>query len=617
MHDDTTRVPRANGAPDDSPTRQRLRHLDQALSELMELLRNQRDVLKTRGMNLPTGALDTLRTLRMRLDQFKRQQNGTLAQLQQLRALAETTALINSEQETDAVLNAVMDEVVRLTKAERGYIVLINPETGALDEFRVARGIDRAQLEASDDNNPRIVSKTIVEDVARTGEPVLTDNASQDARYQDQKSVVGFALRSILAVPLKLQDEVIGVVYCDNRIQAGLFQSQHKDLLTAFAHQAAVAIQNARLFEAVRYQLAEVTEMRDLRDNTFASITNGVLTVSHTGHVLTCNAAALYLLGIADDITGARLRDVMPSMPQEFYEAMNNCLNTGTQHTAEVSLLLAEDDKHYWNLIISALRDAEGHRQGLAIVIDDVTEEHRHKAIMEEVELYLPPVLIKNIRSIDDVNVSGEERFITAMSCDVRGFTTFSELLEPEDLMAIINKYLSVASDAINFYEGIVDKYMGDAVTGLFNTQLNEQPDHPARAVRTALNIIYDLQALHEVLPEEQRLFYGIGIHSGTAFLGNLGGADRKEFSAIGDATILSKILEANAGPGEIIISPATYALVEDQFECEPRTPEKKKGRQDLELVYRVLRRKRGTTSTFVVAPELGTPPSGEDNRPG
>jgi len=258
-----------------------------------------------------------------------------------------------------------------------------------------------------------------------------------------------------------------------------------------------------------------------------------------------------------------------------------------------------------WNVIISALRDAQGNRQGLALVLDDMTEHLAREATLAEVRRYLPPALVENIRSLDNVDVIGQERMITCISTDVRGFTTFSEKLEPEELMKIINQYLSVASDAINLYEGIVDKYMGDAVTGLFNTQLNPQEDHAVRAVRAAMSIIYDLYALHEVMPEEQRLFYGIGIHTASAFLGNVGGAERKEFTAIGEATTISKILEANAAAGEVIISQATYEYVKDLFECEERVPEKTKG-EHIPVVYKILKRKKGgNTGALFLDPEL------------
>lgn len=172
--------------------------------------------------------------------------------------------------------------------------------------------------------------------------------------------------------------------------------------------------------------------------------------------------------------------------------------------------------------------------------------------------------------------------------------------------MEIINKYLSLASDAIDFYGGMVDKYMGDAVTGFFNTQLNPMDNHAEMCVRAAMNMIFDLFALHEKLPASHQLFYGVGIHTGVAVLGNVGGEARKEFAALGDAADISKVLQENAGPGEIIISEATYQQVQAFFECERFVPEKTKGRADITVAYKVLKRKRGASSTArLVDPEL------------
>jgi adenylate cyclase len=243
----------------------------------------------------------------------------------------------------------------------------------------------------------------------------------------------------------------------------------------------------------------------------------------------------------------------------------------------------------------------------VALSLDDLTDQKSREAQLDELRRYVPGALMDNILTLDDVNVSGQERTITMISTDVRGFTTFSENLQPEQLMEVINQYLSLASDGINLYEGIVDKYMGDAVTGIFNTQLNPQDDHAIRAVRAAMSIIYDLYALHEIMPEDQRLFYGIGIHTGPAFLGNVGGQNRKEFSALGEAATISKILESNAGRGEVIISEDTYQLVKDAFECEPRKPDKTKGFDDkLKTVYKVVKQKRGAhTGALFLDPEL------------
>ena len=343
--------------------------------------------------------------------------------------------------------------------------------------------------------------------------------------------------------------------------------------------------------------LAEVRETSDLLANVLDSIVSGVVTITPDGTVNTCNQAAADIFGVSiAEVEGRPFFDLLPeSLGQEFANVMQRVRHLGAQELVQTEPVLDERGTRYWNMIVSPLRDASGAMQGIALVLDDLTEIRQREEQLSQARRYLPAALVSNLRVIDVSGVVGEDRLITAISTDVRGFTSFSELLEPEELMEIINKYLSLASDAISFYKGVVDKFMGDAVTGLFNTQLNPQEDHAVRAVRAAIGLMSDLRALHEMLPAEQRLFYGVGIHTGMAVLGNVGNQDRKEFAAIGDAVEISKILEGNARGGEVVISEATYELVWDFFLCEEFVPERTKGRSDLKVAYRVIRQKKPT----------------------
>lgn len=557
---------------------------------LSEQLRSQQEILRQQGMNLSDTAQSNMLALNRAVEKFSTQIVAAQAELRHLHALADITALINSIHEPDEVLAQVMDTVIQLSGAERGFIMLKNRDTGEL-EFKIARGIDREQLE----QDQFTVSMTIINQVVETGEPALTDNASNDPRYQGQQSIVGFALRSIIAIPLKVRDELIGVVYCDNRIFAGMFKEEDLRYGTDFANQAAVAIENARLIDTARARLEEIRETSDLLQNVLGSIVNGVIAVDEDGIIHTCNPAAAAILGKhVDEIEGYPLLEAMPEvLGTEFQELLEHVRQTGKQEFIQADVTFEGRGQRHLNMVINPLRDADGTTQGVTIVLDDLTELREREEQFAQARRYLPAALANNLRVIDVAGVVGEERLITAISTDVRGFTTFSEHLEPEQLMEIINKYLSLASDAISFYKGVVDKFMGDAVTGLFNTQLNPQEDHAVLAVRAALGLMSDLHAIHEVLPPEQRLFYGAGIHTGLAVLGNVGSPERKEFAAIGDATELSKILEGNARGGEVVISEATYELVQEFFDCEAFVPEKTKGRDDLTVAYRVLRQKK------------------------
>lgn len=568
---------------------EQIRELTQRANDTLELLRSQRDVLRQRGMNLPGNSLDTLKALKNGVDKLSNVVANVLLELKQLRELVNTSSIINSSLDTGDVLNQVMDTVVRITGAERGYIALINRETGQMD-YPVRRGIDREQMEKGD----LVVSSSIVNEVATTGEGLLTENASKDNRFQGHQSVIGFQLRSILAVPLKVRDDVIGVVYCDNRIIDGLFKASDLNLLKAFANQAAVAIENARLFESLQMQVAEMSEARDLLTSIFSSIAGGVITVNRDDVVTDCNNAGETIIGrTRDTIMGFHIAEILLGMGSEFYESLTRVRENVIAERLTVRPSL-DGVKRYWNVIMSPLRDADGVTQGVVLVIDDQTEIRRRDEQLGIASNYMK-LKLENIRDAAALDMGGQEREISMLHSDVRGFTTFSEQLEPERLMEIINAYISLASDAINLYDGVVDKYMGDAVTGLFNTQFNPQEDHALRAVRAAMSMKYDLLALHEVLPDEQRLYYGIGVHSGMAVLGNIGGAERKEFGALGDAPDLAKLLQENAERGEVLISAATYALVQDYYECEALEPRKTKGIADFTVMYRVLKHKKRT----------------------
>ncbi len=161
-----------------------------------------------------------------------------------LATLYEITRTLNSSLELDEVLENVMDRVIEVTRAERGFLMLNNDYSGEL-EFQVARGLDRKDLESPEFQ----VSTSILRKVQRTRQSLLTDNAQHDDRFTRGESIMILGLRSILCVPIMVKDQFIGLVYVDNRLHVGLFNEGHRDLLTAFASQAGVAIDNARLYK--------------------------------------------------------------------------------------------------------------------------------------------------------------------------------------------------------------------------------------------------------------------------------------------------------------------------------------------------------------------------------
>ena len=204
----------------------------------------------------------------------------------QLRALMSVGQVINSSMGLRRVLEEVMDSLITLMRAERGFLML--RESNGEFVVRIARGIAHINL----DGEAFKVSRTVVKKVTESGRPVLTTNAQSDPRFDAQMSVAAYQLRSILCVPLKIKDELIGVLYVDNRAHAGIFKENDLELISAFADQAAVAIESARLFEDLQESHRELerayqatlegwVRALDLRDKETEGHTQRVTILTH------------------------------------------------------------------------------------------------------------------------------------------------------------------------------------------------------------------------------------------------------------------------------------------------------------------------------------------------
>lgn len=536
--------------------------------------------LQSSHAQVPPETLDALTQNAAGLDNLARQVGEMETQYSHMRALAEIGQVVNSTLELDEVLRAVMDTIVQLTRAERGFLML-RDENEQL-ATKMARNWEKESLNASE----TAVSRTVIQKVIEGGEAIVTTNAQEDPRLSGQESIVAFNLRSIVCVPLKVKSDLIGVIYADNRIRAGIFRETERDLLTAFANQAAVAIENARLFSSLKQTLAEVTGLKNLMDNIFASITSGVITMDVEQNITLANRAAEKILGQASkDIVGRRVDEVLTSILQEIQPHL---LEVRQKETAVVDLEFSPTVPargHVdWRFNLSPLKDAHQKTQGVAIVLDDLTERKRLEAQRKLFERMVSPAVIDQLDP-NKLQLGGKRVDISVIFADIRGFTTYSEKQKsPEKLVAILNRYLAAMAEAVLAQEGTIDKFMGDAIMAWFNAPVL-QPDHTLRAVKAALAMRVSIEALYNELPVDERLFFGAGIHYGEAVLGLIGTEKRLEYTAISDSVNTAKRIQENSARNQILISAEAYARVKKQVEVKPVTPLTVKGKaQPLEV---------------------------------
>jgi PAS domain S-box-containing protein len=505
-----------------------------------------------------------------------------------LQALAGIGQVVNSTLEIDEVLQIVMDTIVRLTEAERGFLML-RDERGEM-AIRIARNWERESI----NENEFAISKTVVQRVLQGNEAVLTTNALEDQRFSGQESIIAFNLRSILCVPLMVKTELIGVIYTDNRIRTGIFSESDRDLLIAFANQAAVAIENARLFSSLKRTLAEVTELKNLMDDVFASIVSGVITADVQDQITLCNRAAASILGHASaEIVGRKIEDVIPTFASNIIPHLESVRKSDKPVIGlELSQTLAQGGNIDWRMNLSPLKDAGQKTQGVAIVLDDLTERKKLEAQRGLLQRMVSPAVLDQLDP-NTLQVGGKQVYITVLFADVRGFTSYSEKHSPEELVAVLNQYLAAAAEAVLAFEGTVDKFLGDAVMAWYNAPIL-QPDHTLRAVKSALAIREAIAKLHAELPKEAHLDFGVGIHYGEAVLGWIGTEKRLEFTSLGDSVNTTKRIQENSAKNQILISKEAYERVKDEVEAKPFAPLTVKGKTQPLDVFEVVGLKSG-----------------------
>lgn len=199
-----------------------------------------------------------------------------------------------------------------------------------------------------------------------------------------------------------------------------------------------------------------------------------------------------------------------------------------------------------------------------------------------------PEVLDMILSNPEDSWLKGTRSEASILFTDVRGFTAYSETTNPEEVVEALNEYFGIATQFILEYGGYVDKFIGDAVLGVFGVPI-PHTDHAERAVKAAVAMQKELQerASQKKNPLLSRI--GIGMNTGVVVSGNLGSQVKMEYTVVGDSVNIASRLNGIAGPGEIIISKDIYRLTKDMVSVNPLPPQRIKGKSEPVEVFQVL----------------------------
>lgn len=487
--------------------------------------------------------------------------------------LAATRSLASSSLNLEETLHRVMNEAKKLMNAHRSTLWLLDGHElwaniaqpdGSLKEIRV------------------LVGKGYVGKVAASGKPLnipfdlYKDPDSTVSQLMDQSN--GYRTCSLLCMPIfNCDGKLIGVTQLVNKQKPGdfseycpedwpqapdcwkaSFNRSDQEFMEVFNIQAGIALQNAKLFETVKHQYdtiqqqyAKIKQQEQVQRDILCSLTNGVISTNAAGEIVAANPSAKRLLGLSENksLEGSSVFELMQLKEGDFFKWFCVALTgkdrqSRQQYYPDQTLITDGGELRSIHLSINSIADASDPSLvgGALVVMDDISDEKRLKNTMYR---YMTQELAEKLLQSGTAKLGGDRKEVSILFSDIRGYTNLVESMEAEEVVTMLNEYFAPMGDAIFKYQGMVDKYIGDAIMAVFGSPVPLE-DHAWNAIQTSLEMRVSLREFNAKRQAEnkQPIRIGIGIHSGEAISGNVGHSRRMEFTVIGDDVNLASRLE-------------------------------------------------------------------------
>ena len=467
--------------------------------------------------------------------------------------LLEVTTAMASELDLDTLLVKIMTAARTLLDAERSTLFV---HDAATDELwaRFAEGVTTREI--------RFPSQAgIAGEAFRTGRTLNIPDAYADPRFNPAVDRdTSFRTRSILCQPMRNKfGETIAVMQVLNK-QGGPFTAQDETRLANFSAQAAVALENAALFN-------EVLQLRNYNEGILKSLSDGVVTLDAELRILKVNDATLRITGMRED-------DIIDHPAQEVFAAPNDWVvrsldfvagSGGRDYHADRDFLGQGNRSISVNLTVNPLVDIDHAPIGFLMVIEDITSEKRMRTTMAR---YLAKEIVDKVMESGDDPFLVSDQEVTVLFSDIRRFTTLTEGLGARGAVSMLNDYFTEMVEVVMRNEGLLDKYIGDSIMAVFGAPLTG-PHDADNALKAAIEMAQALRSFNANRLRDGRepLEIGIGISTGEVIAGSVGSVKRMDYTVIGDSVNLAARLEsANKYYG-------TSVLLADSTVAQLRSP--------------------------------------------
>ena len=388
---------------------------------------------------------------------------------------------------------------------------------------------------------------------------------------------------NLLIVPLRANQNLLGyMILCNKETRKGIedFNELDLDILTSLSNQAAVAMDNANLFK-------EITEAKQFNESILGSIATGVITLNVLGEVDSVNKAGEKILKLEQEAILNNHYMFLFEKDQEIIDIITKAEEINKIVTEINIPFLTVSEDTIVNISAAPRIDVNGNLEGLVIAIEDISDVSKVKNTFKR---YVSKQVVDNLLEDDTkLNLGGEEREVTILFTDIRGFTSMSENMKPEEVVTTLNEYFSEMIDIVFKYNGTLDKIIGDELMVVFGAPLAAEDD-TERALNTAVEMQNKIKELNNIRKKrkEKPVLVGAGINKGYVVSGNIGSRDMMDYTVIGDTVNLGSRLCSAAGPGEIIVSKEVTKNQDNKFKFEELVPINVKGKKDKINIFKV-----------------------------
>tara|TARA_B100001750_G_scaffold82441_1_gene65381 strand:- start:280 stop:2295 length:2016 start_codon:yes stop_codon:yes gene_type:complete len=489
--------------------------------------------------------------------------------LLELETLFDISVAISSVLDVEELGEDVLWRSVGILNASKGLMVLQKETNPILEPSATFNWDEKTSL----------LSKKLgtFREIEKTGRGIVLTPKDKNALQTKLKE------QHLVVSPLKAKNKTLGyMILCNKETRHGIeeFKQLDLDLLSALCNQAAVAMDNAKLFK-------DITEAKQFNESILGSIATGVITLDPLGEVDSINQAGLKIMKTEPEETIGNHYMYLFEKDDEILELISS-VETENQTKSEINIpFFTVSEETVINISVAPRLDPKGNTRGLVIALEDITDVSKVKNTFKR---YVSKQVVDELLDDDaKLNLGGEEREVTILFTDIRGFTAMSEKMKPERVVSSLNEYFSQMIDIVFKYNGTLDKIIGDELMIVYGAPIAAKDD-TERAVTTAVEMQDQIKTLNKERKKrkEPPIRFGVGINRGVVVSGNIGSRDMMDYTVIGDTVNLGARLCSAAGPGEILVSGSVWDATKRKFSYNSLDPINVKGKKEKVKVFQI-----------------------------